>query len=146
MASIRKILVATDFSPPAAAAQGLALALARDVGASVTLLHAYLIPTYQFFDGTSYIPPAHVVADIIAESARGLAQATEQAAASGIAVETVTAEGNAAEVIAHYASQHGFDLIVVGTHGRRGIGRVALGSIAERVVRTATVPVLTVRG
>jgi nucleotide-binding universal stress UspA family protein len=141
---MRKILVATDFSPPARHAQQLAVDWARAFGASVTLLHAYAVPTYLFFDGSSYVPPPGVVAEIVASAAHGLAHAKTEATTGGVDVQTVTEEGAPADVIVRHAREHGFDLIVIGTHGRRGISRVVLGSVAERVVRTATVPVLTV--
>jgi nucleotide-binding universal stress UspA family protein len=139
-----KILVATDFSPVAAEAQRTALALAKQIGASVMLVHVYSVPGYMFFDGSSFVAPPRVVADIIADGAHRLKQAKEAAADAGVAVETALQEGTAAEEIVRYAQANGFGLIVVGTHGRRGVARLALGSVAEHVVRTAKVPVLTV--
>lgn len=140
---IRKILVATDFSPVAAEAQRVALTLAKELGASVTLLYVYGVPSYMFFDGSSFVAPSNVVADIVADGAHGLAQAKDAAAASGVPVETVMQEGAPAEEIVRYASANGFHLIVMGTHGRRGVARL-LGSVAEHVVRTSKLPVLTV--
>lgn len=141
---ITKILVATDFSPVAAEAQRTALALAKQLGAEVTLLHVYGVPSYMFFDGSSFVAPARVVADIVAEGAHRLAQAKDAAAAAGVNVETVLQEGAVAEEIVRYGAEGGFQLIVLGTHGRRGVARWALGSVAERVVRTSKLPVLTV--
>ena len=65
--------------------------------------------------------------------------------AGASAVQTLVAEGSPAEEIARCAERGGFDLIVIGTHGRRGVQRVLIGSVAERVVRLAPCPVLTVR-
>ncbi|HEX8952983.1 MAG TPA: universal stress protein [Polyangia bacterium] len=144
MAAIRKILVATDFSPIAVHAQKIALELARPLGAEVTVLHVYALPTYLFVDGSTYVPPAKVVADILSDAARGLAAAVDAAASSGVTVTTVSAEGDPAEAIVRYADEHRFDLVVLGTHGRRGLARLALGSVAEHVVRAAKVPVMTV--
>ena len=144
MAALRKILVATDFSPIATHALEVALGLARPLDAAVTVLHVYSLPTYLFVDGSSYVPPAAVVADVLADAARGLAAAVDAAAASGVTVTTVSEEGNPAETIVRYADEHGFDLIVLGTHGRRGLRRLALGSVAEHVVRASTRPVMTV--
>ena len=144
MAAIRKILVATDFSPIAVHAQQVAFELARPLGAAVTVLHVYSLPTYLFVDGSSYVPPPRVVADILSDAARGLAASVDAAASSGVTVTTVSEEGEPAERIVRYAEEHGFDLVVLGTHGRRGIKRLALGSVAEHVVRAAKPPVMTV--
>ena len=146
MDPIRKILVATDFSPVAMHAQTAALELARPLGAEVTVLHAYQLPTYLFVDGSSYVPPPKLVAEVLADTAHGLAAAVDAAAASGVTIKTVSEEGDPKEVIVRYAEEHGFDLVVLGTHGRRGLARLALGSVAEHVVRAATRPVLTVHG
>ncbi len=144
MAAIRNILVATDFSPIAVHAQQVAFELARPLGATVTVLHVYSLPTYLFVDGSSYVPPAALVADILADAARGLAAAVDAAAQSGVTVTTVSEEGEPAETIVRCADEHGFDLVILGTHGRRGLRRLALGSVAEHVVRAAKAPVMTV--
>ncbi len=141
---IARILVATDFSEIADDAIRAALELAGKLGAAVTLLHVYSLPTYLFFDGSTWVPPARVAADILSESAHRLALARDAAAPSGVPIETAVEEGAPAEQIVRYAAERGFDLIVVGTHGRRGLSRLALGSVAERVVRTSSLPVLTV--
>jgi nucleotide-binding universal stress UspA family protein len=141
---IRTILVATDFSPPSFGAQRAAVELAKQTGASVTVLHVYSLPTYLFFDGSSYVPPPAIVADIVGEAAKRLAEAKEVAATAGVSVDTALVEGSATDAIVRYAAEHRFDLIVIGTHGRRGLSRLALGSVAEHVVRTSKVPVLTI--
>jgi nucleotide-binding universal stress UspA family protein len=144
MAAIRKILVATDFSAEARGAQETALDIARTLGASVTLLHVYQLPTYLFFDGATFLPPPSVVAQIVSEVAAGLSAARDAAASSGVPVETASEQGIPHDDILRYAEEHGIDLIVMGTHGRRGWRRLVIGSVAERVVRGAHVPVLTV--
>jgi nucleotide-binding universal stress UspA family protein len=65
---------------------------------------------------------------------------------AGLTVVTETVEGNPYEEILEYASKRGIDMIIMGTHGRTGLDRVVMGSVAERVVRRSPVPVLTVRG
>jgi len=65
---------------------------------------------------------------------------------AGLTVVTEIAEGNPHEEIMTYVSEHGIDMVIVGTHGRTGIDRVVMGSVGERVVRRSPVPVLTVRG
>jgi len=68
----------------------------------------------------------------------------ERLVADDVTVTRATAEGSPSREIVEYANQHGCDLIVMGTHGRGGIDRLLLGSVAERVVRSAHVPVVTV--
>ena len=65
---------------------------------------------------------------------------------AGLTVITEIAEGNPHEEILAYVSEHGIDMVIMGTHGRTGIDRVVIGSVTERVVRRSPVPVLTVRG
>jgi len=144
MAAIRKILVATDFSAEARRAQQAALDLARQLGASVTLLHVYQLPVYTFFDGVSFVPPPSVVVQIVSDVAAALNAAKDAATSSGVAVDTASEQGVPYEDIVRYAAEHAIDLIVMGTHGRHGLRRLAMGSVAERVVRNAHVPVLTV--
>ena len=81
----------------------------------------------------------------VAEAARRLAALRAGTSTGGVIVDTQTRVGDAASEIVRYAGEHGYDLIVVGTHGRRGFRRLVLGSVAELVVRTAEVPVLTAR-
>jgi nucleotide-binding universal stress UspA family protein len=144
MAGIRKILVATDFSAEARSAQETALTMARALGASVTLLHVYHLPAYVFFDGATFLPPPSVVAQIVSDHTAALNAAKDAAASSGVPVETATEQGIPHDDIVRYAEEHEIDLIVMGTHGRRGWRRLVLGSVAERVVREAHVPVMTV--
>jgi len=74
-----------------------------------------------------------------------LEKATKQLAGGGLSVRGDLVEGNAADAIVDYAGKNDVDLIIMATHGRSGIGRWALGSVADRVVRHAKVPVLLVR-
>lgn len=64
----------------------------------------------------------------------------------GLTVVTEIAKGNPREEILNYVSKHGIDMVIMGAHGRTGLDRVVMGSVAERVVRHSPVPVLTVRG
>ncbi|MFC7136506.1 universal stress protein [Halobaculum litoreum] len=83
------------------------------------------------------------------ERARRDAEATLEEAADSLAVEgtveTATVVGKPATALVEYAAEHGVDHVVVGSHGRRGISRVVLGSVAEAVVRTSPAPVTVVR-
>lgn len=88
------------------------------------------------------------VSEMLREEGEGALEAAEDAAASvdpDVPVVRAMLEGNPAREIVGYADREGCDLICMGTHGRGGVSRLLLGSVAERVVRSATVPVLTVR-
>jgi nucleotide-binding universal stress UspA family protein len=120
---IREILVATDFSETSDAAVRVAHTYARAFGARLHVFHV----TWPDELGLTELF-AFLVAQL------------------GTAVPVVIAShrGDAAEEIVRYAKAHGIHLIVVGTHGRTGVSRVLMGSVAERVIRTAPCPVLTV--
>lgn len=138
-----KILVATDFSAAAARARDYALALAAP-GATVTVVHAHLLPLPDWPE-PAYVPewmPAEPsVREEVLERLRAFAAPVR---AAGLTVETVLAEGLPADVILKQAERRRPDLIVMGTHGRRSCERWVMGSVAERVVRLAPAPVLTV--
>jgi nucleotide-binding universal stress UspA family protein len=143
--SIRKILVPTDFSETSEAAARYALELAATMGASVTLLHAYALDVYPVgADGAVYIPSPETVAETMRAAGRELDRFRTRLP-QGIPIDARTMEGRAAEAIVSTARDHGFDLVVMGTHGRTGLRHLLIGSVAEHVVRTSAVPVLTVR-
>ncbi len=142
MAAFRKILVATDFSPDAAEAVKVAVELARACGSEIVLLHVCQMPAYSFANGAMYIPTPELVSDILRDANRGLATVKE--GIRDVAVESVRVEGEPALDIVRVAHERKVDLIVMGTHGRRGIRRWIAGSVAEHVVRSATCPVMTV--
>jgi nucleotide-binding universal stress UspA family protein len=142
---MRKILVATDFSACSDAAVDLALDVAQRYGATLTLLHVCELPSYTYFGGGVYVPSPELVEDILADARRGLAKARERVVKPGVTVETHSFVGDPGPAIVSYAHEHDHDLIVVGTHGRRGFRRLLLGSVAEQVVRAADVPVLAAR-
>ena len=135
-----EILVPTDGSEGATAALEHALEVAEAAGATVHAL--FVVDTTR--DGLR--PDDDDVIDVFDE--RGgeiVAEAAERAAEHGVAVVEAVEHGDPHETILAYAEEASVDLIVMGTHGRRGLRRLFLGSVTERVVRTATVPVLTVR-
>lgn len=147
--SWKTILVPHDFSDGADHAATIALAEARTHGASVLLLHIVeLMP--HFGPETRLILPEGAQTPIgIHHYARSRAEADLRQVAArlagDIAIETFVREGNPIEEIADFARQKSVDLIVMGTHGRTGLRRVVVGSVAERMVRTSQVPVLTTR-
>lgn len=148
MARFTRILVPTDFSAPSEAALAAAKELADRFGASIHLLHvledpystsAYATEVYGF------LPPG--LRETWQENAEKRLEALlprEHGTRSGGTVTVVF--GSPAKAIVDHAQTAGSDLIVMGTHGRSGMAHLLLGSVAERVVRTAACPVLTVRG
>ena len=144
MSRFHKILLPIDFSTHAGTALEFAIALARESGATVHLFHAYEIPL-----GT--IPPYGVsipeplLADVREAATRRLDKASQQLARAGVRSETHILHAAPAEGIAEAARSVGADLILMGTRGLSGLKHVLLGSVAERTVRSAPCPVLTVR-
>ena len=145
MNNFKKILVPTDFSACAAEAISSAAELSRRYEASVTLVHVFEPATLTVPDGFLFYMPGQVE-KLLAEYGKALAAAKKTAEAAGAArVEVQQLQGIAADEIVALAAKDGFDLIVIGTHGRTGIQHALIGSIAERVVRRAPCPVLTVK-
>lgn len=138
----KTILVPTDFGEPSEAALDYAIDFAKAVGAQIVLLHTYDVPTIGFPDGV--ISATGDLTPQILEGAKvGLDRQLARRAASGVTVRTLIKEGDAVAIINAVAVEVGADLIVMGTHGRTGLPRALIGSVAEKVVRTAHVPVLT---
>ena len=139
MQTFTNILVPTDFSGPAEQATELATTLAEKFESKVTLLHTYVIPTYPYGDGLYWpLDELELAAKTALDTALGKVKERYQLA------EAILEVGSPAEQILSIAEARGVDLIVMGTHGRRGLSRVFLGSVAEKVVRVSPVPVLTV--
>jgi nucleotide-binding universal stress UspA family protein len=136
-----RILVPVDGSEPSARASEHALALASALDASVDVLSVV---------DTSGLGP-DVRAQLVSEQGRSAAQDAVRAVASDASgrgltdVRTEVEEGRPADVVAEYVVDHAVDAVVMGTTGRTGLDRVLLGSVAEETVRTAPVPVVTVR-
>jgi nucleotide-binding universal stress UspA family protein len=146
MTRITRILVPTDFSATADAALDYAFGLAERFGASLQLLHVLDDPfVFEGMSAEAYIAEAPVLRTAMLEDARGRLRHRATSRQNGTAVETEVLFGHGARTIAEYALERGIDLIVMGTHGRTGFAHLMVGSVAERLVRTAPCPVLTVR-
>lgn len=147
MLSITNVLVATDFSDSAAAALDYGRAFARSFGARLHVLHALDMAPLEFVGTDALLSTMpDLRAGMEADAERALEQlVTEEDRRLLGAVTAITRHQMPADAIAEYAAQHAVDLIVVGTHGRRGVVHLVMGSIAEKVVRIASCPVLTVR-
>jgi nucleotide-binding universal stress UspA family protein len=141
---IRHILVPHDFSEAAQRALAYAVELADKLGARLTVMHAYEIPAYGFPEAplltTDVVGQIHRAAQVALD---GVANRVQH---PGREVKTELRNGTAWREINGLAKQLNVDLVVMGTHGRRGLARALLGSVAEKVVRTAPCPVLTIHG
>lgn len=138
----KSILCPRDFSKNSAKALEYALHLARQTGADLHLFHADVLHT----DPVSEMQAAEreTPVEILRDRLRKRADGTEIEAPGELHIATAR-DLAAAPAIVHYAEEHGIDLIVMGTHGRRGIRRLLLGSVTEEVVRMAPCDVLVLR-
>jgi nucleotide-binding universal stress UspA family protein len=139
------ILVPTDGSAGSERVVEHAARLADEQGATLHLL--YVVNTASFANLPMESSFESITATLEAEGATALddAEAAIERAAPDIDSRQTVHEGSPAREIVDYATAEGCDLVVMGTHGRGGIDRLLLGSVAERVVRNSPVPVLTVR-
>jgi nucleotide-binding universal stress UspA family protein len=141
----KRILCPVDFSETSRAAMETAIELAGRFDGELVLVHAYPIPGYTFPDGSA-VASARMLQELADEAARHLEEWRQMALAAGARRVTVEkAVGDPAAEIVRAAEELKADLVVMGTHGRTGIEHALMGSIAERVVRRAKCPVLTVR-
>jgi nucleotide-binding universal stress UspA family protein len=137
--SLKNILFATDFSPAAEAALPFATGLARKYGGTVHAVHVRFPATYPVV-GPEAMPQILEAAE---EQAKLEAQALHDSL-TGVPHTASVGEGEVWPMLNEIANEHKADLIVIGTHGRTGVTRVLLGSVAEEIFRKAAVPVLTV--
>lgn len=149
MPAFRKILVPTDLSPCSTRALAEAQEFARPFSASIDLLYVWTMPPLVAPESllTGMGINEQPLLDWVGSTARELLARFEATAKSaGIEINTSFCEpGDPATAIVERASQGGYDLLVLGTHGRSGLAHAVLGSVAEKVVRRARCPVLTVR-
>ncbi len=146
MMQIKNVLVPTDFGKTSEAALNYGRELARTFGARLHLLHVTDSVNARFpLEGTVFIPPGLQKDIEDAAQARLNALVREDDRRELNANAVIRTASAAAETIVEYADEVGADVIVIGTHGRRAVAHLLLGSVAERVVRLASCPVLTVR-
>jgi universal stress protein A len=141
-----KILVATDFSPASAAAMREATKLAQNNGAELLIAHAYEPPSPLQIDG--YVAPwiyNEWDETLRNEAEMALMPLVETARQSGVNARPLVLKGAPFKAITDAAGSEHADLVVMGTHGRTGLSRLVLGSVAARVAASAPCPVLTVR-
>ncbi|MFW5731190.1 MAG: universal stress protein [Desulfonatronovibrionaceae bacterium] len=144
MARIENIMCAVDFSDMSAKVASYTQELAKSLNASVKVV--YVAPSLSQYVGF-HVPPTSIesfVGEIVTGAEKTMDSFIEENF-SQIQVEGKVLSGYAAEEIINYAEQENIDLIVMGTHGRKGIDRVLFGSVAEKIVKSAKMPVMTIR-
>ncbi len=137
----KKILVPVDFSDRSTEALDYAVDLATTLGAEIVLLHVYEIPAVTYPDGV-LVMTGDIASRIVGAAEAALASLAK-GHARGVKMETRLQMGNAWRVITGAVEETGSNLIVMATSGRSGLPRALFGSVAEKVVRMATCPVLT---
>lgn len=145
---IHRILVATDFSEYSRRAMEYALPLAQRMGASIDLLHVWEPPHHLESESLVMVPgepgtPVELLG--LAHAGRLLHAWSEHYHSGAVPLRVHLERGPAADTILRIANT-GYDMVVMGTHGRTGLARVFMGSVAQKVAARATCPVLTVHG
>jgi nucleotide-binding universal stress UspA family protein len=145
---IARVIVAIDFSPSSRSALDYATLLAATLGASMEVVHVREPPGYVGPDTMALLPIAagqpgfeQTRGEVQRELEGALARAPSRPARHSVRIES----GEPSDAILQVAADSGADLIVMGTHGRSGLARALLGSVAESVLRRAACPVLTIR-
>lgn len=150
MPKLDRILVPVDFSPSSQAALEYAVFLGERFGSTLHVLHVWEPPPYLWPEAIVLEPGRPEQSLQYLAGARANEQMKELLALPAhrhdVPLVSRIESGNPADVIVSVAQADRFDLIVMGTHGRRGLSRVLMGSVAEKVVRRATCPVLTIHG
>ena len=136
-----RILVPTDGSPEAEVAVAHAVELAARYDAT---LHALSVVDVSHFRGVD-ADTSVIVDGFETEAQAAVDHVADAGAAAGVTVTTALPHGKTSETILDYVDEEKIDLVVVGTRGQHGLEQFLLGSVAERLVRTSPVPVLTVR-
>ncbi|MBI1822581.1 MAG: universal stress protein [Nitrospirae bacterium] len=141
-AKIKKILVPTDFSPESERLLKYAVMTAKSFGARIHLFHAIEPFPYTTTDAFMVVDNSEALKSIADSLIKNFTSLLRK---QGIPVKASMSVGSPAREIVMKAVQEKVDLIIMGTHGRTGVEHVLLGSVAEKVVRMAKCPVLTIR-
>ena len=143
--NVGTILVPIDFSPSAEEAMTWAIDLARRYGASLLVAHVLQPVAWPASPDGLMLTPTDLLATTRRELDASLERTRASIEAAGIRATSALLDGTPAAEIAALARRASADLVVMGTHGRTGLQHALLGSVAEKVLRTAPCPVLTVR-
>ncbi len=147
MIKLERLLLATDFSESSKEAFDYAVHLARNLKTKLTLLHVFESPFFYppEISLNAYPEVYQWVQDFREEEMRRIEALADQVRKAGIPVEFIFKEGIPFVEISKTAKEIGADLLILGTHGRKGLSHIVMGSVAERVVREAPCPVFIVR-
>ena len=145
MLPIRRILFPTDFSESAEHAWSFALQFAQDFAAEVHVLHVVAPPPRLTEAYSLNLDPEKFTAALTAEAQTSLERLLERSKSRNLVFQREVRIGVDFHEIIDYARKHQIDLIVMATHGRTGLAHALVGSVAEKVVRKAPCPVLTVK-
>jgi len=140
-----RMLIPLDGSESAQAVLPFAEDLARALGASIVLYHSVIEPVLGYPGAEAVVFDAHVLEEMESGARSFLETLGSALTAKGIRTETVVTVGNATDGIVWAAEREGADIIVMSTHGRSGLGRLVMGSVADAVVRRSSRPVVLVR-
>ena len=142
--TFRNILVPIDFDETSDHALKTATALAANLGASITVLHTVEIPPYAYAYFGAALPPPDMLSSLEAAARKSLDQKLETAPRDRAFGQAILTTGVPWRQIIAGIEELKADLVVMGTHARRGVERMLLGSVTEKIVRASSVPVLTV--
>ena len=142
---LKRILVPVDFNVPSRAALTVASDLATALNASLDVLHVIELPDGSKMASEGYVPLPETYRLAVEQQATEHLKDWLPTTSAPATASRHIAEGRPADEIVRYADDHRADVIVMGTHGRSGVPLFFMGSVAEKVVRTAHCPVLTVR-
>lgn len=141
---INHILVPIDFSSDAGDAVDMAISLSKELGSRITLLHVIHEVYVGVGEMAAALPPSYIE-DIEAEVEREVQTYLNKVVEAGLQGDYIVVHGVPFQCILDTAEDQNIDLIVMGTHGRTGLKHVLLGSVAEKVIRMATCPVMVTR-
>ena len=141
---VQHVLVPIDFSATADRALAYAIALGQQFQARLTLLHVLYITPVTMDEMTAGVAATYLEAQET-EAQRLLQASLERVQRAGLQAESLLVRGTPSQTIVDMAGEQGVDLILMGTHGRTGLARVLLGSVAAHIVRQGPCPVLVVR-
>ncbi len=144
MIKLSRLLHPTDFSSSSSQAQNYACALVEHFAAELHLIHVVTEPTSLATGPLGGYLPANYSAELKEHAAETLAGLPDRAWSEGRSIKRCVVEGYAFVEILRYAKENDIDMIVMGTHGHSGLAQMLLGSVAEKVVRKAPCPVLTI--
>lgn len=144
MKTFRRILLSTDFSETAACATEMAIMMAKTFNATLDVLHVMESEIPMISDGMVYLPPNYFE-ELEKQAAEKLEDVIPREDRDKMAVTLALRSGSPFVEIIRYAREQKMDLIVMGTHGRGAVAHVLMGNVAEKVVRKANCPVLTVK-